>query len=193
MRKVTFSLPKETAILRSHLSRFERMLIKNLEQAGDPLSEEEAFLFSTVALALYLKVSLSTANRLVKKGLIKKHRHGNHVFYLVSEVLKAINDHPQIAAYLTRSPQPKKPVVPKINYRCLLSPGECMFIEVRHQGWEASIVCHPELWGKNEEIENLVHTIVDIRHSIRPFPIATSRPLAAVTTNCFNQLSKKSA
>ncbi len=187
------SLPRETAILRSHLSRFQRMLIQNLERTDDPFTEEEAFLFSTVALAKFLNCSLSTGKRLIKKGLIKKHRHGNHVFYVLSEVLKAIDDHPQIAAYLTRSPKPRKPVVPKIYYRCFLSPGECLFVDVRHQGWEASIVCNPDLWGRQEEIENLVHTIVDIRHSIRPFRIATSRPVAAESANCFNQPSKKSA
>lgn len=121
-------------------------------------------------LAAFLGCSVSSARRKMRSGRITGYKIDGSYFFLVHDVINAINEDPLIARsnWLSYEDLESSPDELKIHWRKFNWPGRVL-VKFTYLGWTSFLSLPPEMWRRNSKIIRLMLKAINERNKIYPF------------------------
>lgn len=121
-------------------------------------------------LAGFIGFSYSSARRLVKKDKIPSYKIGGTYFFVISEVIRAINEDPAIGRSNWLSYEDKQHSEDEliIHWRKYRYPDH-IIAKFSYLRWTSYVILPAEFWRRNARIAKAMIREINKRHKIVPF------------------------
>jgi hypothetical protein len=171
--KVCFNEKRLATIVEKAVKNALKASTNSSSESHSPLN----YLDSIVELADFLGCSYKTALRFKMQGRIKFHQNGCNVRFFIPDVFDAFEKDPCVGRYLEKcfrtnpSENQQQKTKPKVSIQTELDSGRFMFIHINYQHWGCTVVCSPDLWNDQIQINEIIRQIILAQNKRKPFKI----------------------
>ena len=170
MQKLEFNRPPDPfGQINTELSNIDRFLIaQTAAKSKNPIEWDT--LSGIRTFSGFVGCSYSKSRRLIKTGQVPSYKIGNIYFFVLSEVIKAINEDPAIGRsnWLSYEDNQHSQDELIIHWKKYRYPDHCL-VKFTYLHWSSYVILPPEFWTRNARIVKAMIREINKRNKIVPF------------------------